>query len=197
MLWFEVYPFPAEFGSCMVSLLALPFPNGGSLGGMLWFEVYPFPAELGSCMVSLPAFPFPNGGSLGGTLCAVAPAANTEANATAKIIFFTIFSVVFRGQQDGATRGLNPCSYHRSGPADARILLRFITGSSVSRRSGEAVKAGGCLTQGDRRTAKIKSAKWAEAEQVEQIADCRAVHRNIRIVREGQSVLGSCHGCDT
>jgi hypothetical protein len=57
----------------MVSLLALPFPKGGSLGGTPWLEV-----------------------------CAIAPAANTELNATAKRNFFTIFSVVFRAQNGDA-----------------------------------------------------------------------------------------------
>jgi hypothetical protein len=98
MVWFEVRAFPAELGSCMVSLPALPFPNGGSLGERL-SELYAGPAEFGSCMVSLLRLPFPKGGSLGGMLelvCAIAAAANTEVNAAAKRNFFTIFSVVFR-----------------------------------------------------------------------------------------------------
>jgi hypothetical protein len=68
----------------MVSLLALPFPKGGSLGGTPWLEV-----------------------------CAIAPAANTELNATAKRNFFTIFSVVFRGAERRCA-GLDPRSYHHS-----------------------------------------------------------------------------------
>ena len=67
MLWSEVCALAAELDRCMVSLLALPFPNGGSLGGVLWFEV-----------------------------CAIAPTENTEVNAAAKRNFFTIISEVFR-----------------------------------------------------------------------------------------------------
>src|SRR5579863_2554195 len=81
-------------------------------------------------MLSLPAFPFPNGGSRGARpeVCAIALAANAEANATAKTNFFTIFSVVFRGA------GLKPCaSYHHSRPAKARVLLLFITAAWVRR----------------------------------------------------------------
>jgi len=56
----------------------IPFPNGGSLGGMLCSEVCALAAELGRCMVSLSAFPLPKGGPLGGTLwsevCALEPA---------------------------------------------------------------------------------------------------------------------------
>src|ERR1700722_1809593 len=50
-------------------------------------------------MLSLPGFPFPKGGSRGARpeVCAIAPAVNAEAIATAKTNFFTIFSVVFRG----------------------------------------------------------------------------------------------------
>jgi hypothetical protein len=108
MLWFAVRGLEAELGSCMVSLLASPFPNGGSLGGML-LRLYLLPAEFGSCMVSLLASPFPKGGSLGERpeVCAIALAANADVNTTAKINFFTIFSVGFRGQRDGAIRGLN------------------------------------------------------------------------------------------
>jgi hypothetical protein len=32
----EVYPAPAALGSFRVSLLAIPFPKGGSRGGTLW-----------------------------------------------------------------------------------------------------------------------------------------------------------------
>jgi hypothetical protein len=97
MFWFEVRAAPAEFGSCMVSFSALPFPYGGSLGSRPLFELYAGPAEFGSCMVSLLWSPFPKGGSRGERpFCAIAPAANTEVNAAAKRNFFTIFSVVFR-----------------------------------------------------------------------------------------------------
>lgn len=100
MLWFELCAFPVALGRCMVSLSALPFPKGGSLGGRLWYELCAFPAELAGRMVSLSALPFPNGGSLGGMLwfevCAIAPTENTDINAAAKRNFFTIFSEVVR-----------------------------------------------------------------------------------------------------
>jgi hypothetical protein len=114
MIWSELCAVAAELGRCIASLSALPFPNGGSLGGMLWFEVCAIAAELGRCMVPLSALPFPKGGSLSGMLwfevCAIAPTENTDVDAAARRNFFTIFSEVFRLHRIGqcTTRGSVP-----------------------------------------------------------------------------------------
>jgi len=128
MLWLVVRELPYELGSCMVSLPALPFPNGGSRGERLLSELYAGPAEFGSCIVSLLRLPFPKGGSRGARpFCAIALAANTEANAAAKRNFFTMFSVVLRCA-GWATHddGFVPTTISR--PAEPSVLLLFVAG---------------------------------------------------------------------
>ena len=137
----------------MLSLPAFPFPNGGSRGGRSDVrEPCALPAELGSFMVSLLASPLPNGGSRGARpeVCAMALAANAEANATAKTNFFTIFSVVFR------CAGLKR-SYHHSRPATAGVLLLFIAAAWVW-RPADTKKSAGLLGPADRSRDRMRSA---------------------------------------
>jgi hypothetical protein len=118
MIWSEPCAIADGLGWRMVSLSALPFPKGGSLGGMLWLELCAIPAELGSRMVSLSALPFPKGGSLGGMLwfevCAIAPMENTDVNAAARSNFFTIFSEIFRLHKVEPMHDRRHRSYHYS-----------------------------------------------------------------------------------
>jgi hypothetical protein len=104
-------------------------------------------------MVSLLVLPFPKGGSLSTpwpAVCAIAPAANTELNATAKTKFFTIFSVVFRGAEWVTRgRGFGPAflSSFKAGAPESFVALYFsdsyFNGSSIGRSRGDAAPSSG------------------------------------------------------
>jgi len=61
-------------------------------------------------------------------VCAIAPAANTEASAAAKRNFFTTFSVVFRCA-GWATQDDDLRSYHHFKAVELVVLLHFIAGA--------------------------------------------------------------------
>jgi len=158
------------------------------------------PAELGSFMVSLLASPLPNGGSRGARpeVCAMALAANAEANATAKTNFFTIFSVVFRCAGSQALR-----SYHHSRPAKAGVLLLFIAAASIRRRA-DTKKSAGPFRPADRCSDQRLSAVIREtgsradrrsrrSRTGRRSPGCSTERRGCSAGRSGSD---SCRGCD-